>query len=79
MWQEVIMRKTQSTLMAMIKSEKKDYDILSDIQEMVNLIRESQLAARSDAIKELQRELSEWIKLDDYKLRARINTFIGCY
>ena len=71
------MRKTQSTLARSFKLEKKEYDPVSDIQDVFAIVREAQLAARETTLKEMRQIITEWLQLDDYRLRARLQTFIS--
>ena len=71
------MRKTQSTLARSFKLEKQEDDALSDILEYIGVIREAQLAARETTLKEIRQNITEWLQFDDFKLRARLQTFIS--
>jgi hypothetical protein len=71
------MRKTESTLSREFKRDQPLKD-LPKTEEVMAMIRESQLAYAETAKNEIKKMLAEWLKRDDLSLRVMITGFIEC-
>ena len=70
------MRNTESTLSREFKRDLGKEEKLPTTTEIMDMIRESQLAFAETAKEEIKKNLAEWLKRDDLSLRTMIEGFV---